>query len=282
MKTVTIGGASDGAGNIIAFNDGDGVRVFATSASKPWPPVNICISKNSIFANTRLGINLVGDTDDADGVTPNDPGDKDGGPNGLQNYPVLTSAEGGSSLSVKGTLNSVPNATFTLELFSTLVAGSPKLGEGDTYMGSTSVQTDATGNVAFTFWVESRFALGYSITATATDSTGNTSEFSAPMLVGVTGIEQERDVPSDVVLMQNYPNPFNPSTMIRFGLPNRSHITLAVLNTLGQQVVKLLDGEMGQGYHEVHFDGGGLSSGVYFYRLEANSFVQTRKLLLIR
>jgi len=56
--------------------------------------------------------------------------------------------------------------------------------------------------------------------------------------------------------------------VIRFGVPGRSYVTLAVFSTLGQQVVKLVDGEMGPGYHEVHFDGKNLSSGVYLYRLE--------------
>jgi hypothetical protein len=90
------------------------------------------------------------------------------------------------------------------------------------------------------------------------------------------------EVTSHFVLMQNYPNPFNPTTAIRYGLPNRSYVTLTVVNTLGQQVAVLEDGQREAGYHEVKFDGSGLSSGVYFYRIQAGSFVQTRKLLLIR
>jgi hypothetical protein len=98
----------------------------------------------------------------------------------------------------------------------------------------------------------------------------------------LTSIEGNQLVPKLFVLDQNYPNPFNPSTTIRYVLPQRSHVTLAVFNTLGQQVAVLQNGEQEAGYHEVKFDGSGLSSGVYFYRIQAGSFVETRKLLLIR
>ena len=83
-------------------------------------------------------------------------------------------------------------------------------------------------------------------------------------------------------LNQNYPNPFNPSTTIRYGLPNRSHVSLTVFNTLGQQVSILRNGEEDAGYHEVQFNATNLPSGVYFYRLRAGDFVETKRLLLIR
>ena len=83
------------------------------------------------------------------------------------------------------------------------------------------------------------------------------------------------------MLSQNYPNPFNPSTTIRYGLPHKSVVELNVYNALGQQVDLLARGEREAGYHEVRFDGGTLPSGVYFYRLQAGSFVETRRLLLV-
>ena len=88
--------------------------------------------------------------------------------------------------------------------------------------------------------------------------------------------------PRSIFLRQNYPNPFNPSTTIRYGLPSRSHVTLTVFNTLGQQVATLVEGEQEAGYHEEVFNASGLASGVYLYRLTAGSFVEVRKLLLIR
>ncbi len=88
-------------------------------------------------------------------------------------------------------------------------------------------------------------------------------------------------MPTAFGLDQNFPNPFNPSTTIRYGLPNRSQVTLAIFNTLGQQVALLQNGEQEAGYHEVRFDGENLSSGVYFYRIQAGEFVATKRLLLL-
>ena len=100
---------------------------------------------------------------------------------------------------------------------------------------------------------------------------------------GITDVTQPSlVVPEKASLSQNFPNPFNPSTTIRYGLPNRARVILTVFNTLGQSVSILVNGEEEAGYHEIAFDGSRLSSGVYFYRIAAGSFVQTRKLVLLR
>jgi beta-glucanase (GH16 family) len=103
-----------------------------------------------------------------------------------------------------------------------------------------------------------------------------------PLLGTGVGSADRADVPAAVMLEQNYPNPFNPSTTIRYGLPKGSHVTLTVFNTLGQQVATLENGEMEAGYHEVRIDGANLPSGVYFCRMQSGSFVETRKLLLLK
>jgi len=95
-------------------------------------------------------------------------------------------------------------------------------------------------------------------------------------------VDAEVTLPVAYSLEQNYPNPFNPSTTIRFSLPERSRVNLAVYNNLGQQVAVLQNGEQEAGYHEVTFDASRLPSGVYFYRLQAGSYVETRKLCLVR
>jgi len=88
--------------------------------------------------------------------------------------------------------------------------------------------------------------------------------------------------PAGIVLNQNYPNPFNPTTTIRYALPARTHVTLIVFNTLGQKVATLVDAAEDPGEHSVRFDGSGLASGVYFYRLRAGAYFQSKSLLLVR
>jgi hypothetical protein len=90
------------------------------------------------------------------------------------------------------------------------------------------------------------------------------------------------DVPQTFSLQQNYPNPFNPSTLIKYGLAHDVKVKLEVYNLLGQRVAVLLDEPQKAGYHEVVFNRQTLSSGVYFYRLQAGSFVQTRRMTLVR
>ena len=99
---------------------------------------------------------------------------------------------------------------------------------------------------------------------------------------GATAIEPASAMPKAFALMQNYPNPFNPSTTIRYSLPHKSQVLLTVYNTLGQEVASLVNGDIDAGYHEVKFDGSTLASGVYFYRLQTGTFVDTKKLLLLR
>jgi hypothetical protein len=89
-------------------------------------------------------------------------------------------------------------------------------------------------------------------------------------------------LPSAFALNQNYPNPFNPETSIEYALPENGKVRLAVYNILGQEVKVLIDGRMEAGYHTVTFDGTDLSSGVYFYRLEAVDFIMTRKMVLLK
>ncbi len=105
------------------------------------------------------------------------------------------------------------------------------------------------------------------------------------VLVGVDSVVARKIsglVPDSYMLNQNYPNPFNPSTTIRYGLPQRSAVNLTVYNALGQRVRQLVNEEQDEGFHEVKFDGSGLASGVYFYRIQSGSFADTKRFIILR
>ena len=89
-------------------------------------------------------------------------------------------------------------------------------------------------------------------------------------------------LPGRFQLRQNYPNPFNPTTAISFETPLRQPVELDVFNVLGQKVTSLVNQELPAGRHTVVFDGSGLASGVYLYRLKAGSNKETRKMVLLK
>jgi CSLREA domain-containing protein len=162
---VSIGGSGAADGNTIAFNGSNGVLVSHGLAA---------ILGNSIFSNTGLGIDLGGD-----GVTLNDAGDVDTGPNNLQNFPVLTSvSNSGGMTTINGRLNSAANTMYRIEFFANDSLDSTGYGEGQTYLGFISKTTDGSGNVTFSKSV-TQIGANQRVTATATDPNGNTSEFSS-------------------------------------------------------------------------------------------------------
>jgi hypothetical protein len=95
-------------------------------------------------------------------------------------------------------------------------------------------------------------------------------------------VEVKLEVPANFVLLQNFPNPFNPTTNIKFDLPKESIIKLKIYNILGEEVTTLVNSLMTPGHHEVKFDGSYLASGMYIYRIEAGSFIQVKKMLLMK
>ena len=167
----TIGGTAAGAANLIFGNTSFGVGMWESAST------GNSIRGNAIYANGWLGIDLGNG-----GVTLNDLGDADTGPNNLQNFPVLSDVKFGAQTTVIGTLNSRPNATYTLDFYANAAADPSGYGEGQRYLGSTSVTTDAAGNASFSVTLPSATASGEWISATATDAGGNTSEFSLDSL----------------------------------------------------------------------------------------------------
>jgi photosystem II stability/assembly factor-like uncharacterized protein len=99
---------------------------------------------------------------------------------------------------------------------------------------------------------------------------------------GVVSTESHTNPPLNYNLSQNYPNPFNPRTTIKYSIPKSGLVTLKIYNSIGEQIATLVSKEQAIGNYEVVFDATGLQSGVYFYRLQAGDFIQTKKMILMK
>jgi VCBS repeat-containing protein len=175
-----IGGTTTGEGNVVANNGTGGVDTAGVALAGPG--INNAVLGNSIYGNLGLGIDLQNA-----GVALNDTGDSDIGSNGLQNFPIITSAHAsGSLVTVTGTLNSNINTTYRIELFS-VTAGNQDAthGEGRRFLGAVTVTTNSSGNATFnTAFTDVTLIAGERVSGTATVDLGmgvfgSTSEFSA-------------------------------------------------------------------------------------------------------
>ncbi len=204
----TIGGTVASAGNIIAFNNGRGVFINQNTT------INNRVSSNAIFSNGTLGIDLNSDG----GVTANDAGDPDTGPNNVQNFPVLNFVT--STGVINGSLDStVANSAYPvrLEFFANTACDSSGNGEGEVFLGSTVLNAPGSFNFTASLVAGKNF-----ITATATDNNGNTSEFSACRVVNT--------VPaiSAVAVSRQQGSPVTTSTIANVSDANQAANTLAV------------------------------------------------------
>jgi YVTN family beta-propeller protein len=169
-----VGGMGNGQGNLIAYSLEEGVLIYDEVPIDPSETSGNLILSNLIHSNESLGIDLGND-----GVTENDEDDADGSPNNLQNYPVLDSIGfSPGEVTIGGSLNSTPGTEFILQFFASLLSDHSTYGEGETYLGSEIVITNAQGNALFSVTFHISNTSGQVITATATDPAGNTSEFS--------------------------------------------------------------------------------------------------------
>jgi hypothetical protein len=111
-----------------------------------------------------------------------------------------------------------------------------------------------------------------------------TSGFLADTLLRgrVVAVNQQAYVPLRYALHQNFPNPFNPTTTIRFEIPERAMVSLSIYNILGQGIAQLVREEKPAGVYSVRFDAGNIASGIYFYTLRAGTFIETKKLVILK
>ena len=163
-----VGYITSNMGNLIAYNQGAGI-LFTSTTNLPGNQ----FAGNRMYAN-QFGIDLGGN-----GVTYNDSGDSDTGPNGLLNFPILSGAEStGDSVSIAMSYSSAPNKNYVLDFYWSSTCHSSGYGEGAVYLGWDSVTTDSAGSVLKQIGLAvTNIQPGY-ITATAMDADGSTSEFS--------------------------------------------------------------------------------------------------------
>lgn len=149
---------------------------------------------------------------------------------------------------------------------------------------SASVDAASTSSSGYAFLYSSCWASSYTATSGGLQANFVVTRLNARNPVGLVNITETA---SQFSLGQNYPNPFNPVTKIRFEIPSTGGITksatkLMVFNSLGQQVAQLVNGVLSPGSYEVDFDGSGLSSGVYYYRIESGEYSDIKKMMLVK
>jgi len=221
---------------------------------------------NQIWGNKGYGIELIGENVHSITVTRNS---------------IATNDSGGIRL-YQGANNEIdaPTITSTIPIQGTAIPGSKieifsdPSGQGSIYQGI--VTADSTGN-----WIWDYTAAGPNVTATATDSLGNTSEFSNSLTVSVDSKHIEA-LPMSCYIFQNHPNPFNSQTTIGFGVKKQGRIALTVYNLLGQKIITLIDNEIySAGRYKVHFNASNVPSGLYIYQIEMDDFNAIRKMVIL-
>ena len=275
----TVFGGPGGMGNIVAHNGIGGVTVYDGH--------QLSIRGNAIFDNgSGLGIDLI--LSSGNPVEPNDSLDADDGPNGLQNYPVITAtSKVGNQVRLQGRLPSQPLAAYALDFYASTGCNTWGYGEGEFWLGSVPVTTNASGLATFDVSYPLSGMPGYVFTATATDSLGNTSEFSpCASIVEPTAAQAPTYA---FALGSAYPDPARTRTEISFTLACASRVVLCLYDVSGRKVATLENGDLPAGPHVETWSTSGLAPSVYFCRLRAEAkdgpaetFSATRPVVVIR
>jgi hypothetical protein len=264
--------------NTIAYNGNNGVTIWEQQFYNNFNADHNHITRNAIYDNILLGIDL-GDN----GVTANDGGDPDTGPNEGLNFPIITSANySGGQTTISGTIDIDTDPTQAMvEVFQARIDPSG-YGEGAVYLGFAT--PDGGGNWSTTV---TGFSPGDTVTATTTDMNFNTSEFCNNVVVIDVGIEEGIDEKAvRYALNQNVPNPFSTTTTIRYQVPTDSNASLTIYNAIGEVVkqwdattIKLSDHVI---WEATDNSGRVVQPGVYFYRLETDAYTMTKKVIVTR
>jgi len=247
----TIGGI--GNGNTIAYNDSAGIVIVDNST------INNKISANSIYNNSYLGIEIF-----PVGVNLNDAGDTDNGPNQLMNFPVISTTGYNSTTAttfITGTLDTQNPENATVEIFKSAADITFNHGEGKTYLGSTTPNNAGNWAIVVTGVVDND-----TITTTATDENGNTSEFALNTSI-VVGIEENELFHSILV----YPNPSNGICHVSYTIETASYIEISLFDIRGQKMQDLFQGMKMEHDNILIFNTKEYNSGLYFLSIKANN-----------
>ena len=283
-----IGGMQDGEENIIIHNANAGVSINNSSNE-----LNNSILRNIIYGNGEIGIDLSTNTNFpyTDGVTQNDPGDGDEGPNHFQNYPedIMVWINESGNLFIEYRVDSDTDvAVYPMHILFFL---SDEDGEGNWWLAEDSytVADHNTGLKAVDLGpaVDLGIEVGHMLVATATDAEGNTSEFSEIAVIPPVGLADQEMLPTEYVLLQNFPNPFNPETTIRYGLPVTTDVSVVIYDLQGRMIRTYSESGHAAGWVNIHWDGSNasgekVSTGVYLCRMVAGDYSRTIKMVYMK
>jgi hypothetical protein len=165
----------------------------------------------------------------------------------------------------------------------------PDLKHYTIYRAQNGLELESIGQTTTTNYNDDNISndISYSYAVTATDHSGNESDYSESVTISITGIETESNVPLHYYLSQNYPNPFNPETTIKYGLLNAGEVKIRIFDVLGNIVQELVDQKLNKGHHQVIWNGSNrqneqVSSGIYYYQIITNDFQDIKKMILVR
>lgn len=266
-----------GPGNTIAFNDSNGVNVWEHPKDSTNADRNR-ITRNSIYDNGKLGIDLQNDS-----ITPNDPGDPDKRANQELNFPVLDSVllYGGTISSIRTFGSAPPNCSVEIFIAKPDPAG---YGEGKIFLGSDTADASGRFDISIATQLVTKTD---SITATATDANGNTSEFSADKDVIDKGVLIGEAPLSPKPALRLYPSCMKSNTTIGYELASATSVSIKIYDMCGSLVKTLLNEKKGAGFHQLTWNGHNdrhepVASGIYFCEFKSGGITLTQKLILIR
>jgi hypothetical protein len=200
----------------------------------------------------------------------------------IQYWPVIAVNESGNIAIMFMDSRNTPNNTIIEAFVARSVDG------GNTFtnelVSAEPTPTNIPGsNVRFGDYIDVDY-VGQNIVPVWTDERlgGFNMDIFSAEITELLGTEPISGLPRKFELMQNFPNPFNPSTTIGFSLPQTAFVTIEVYNSLGQFIKTLANGSFPAGSHRINFNAGNLSSGVYFYKLNANDYTSIKKMILVK